>query len=87
MLDPRQGRGLFSTFHARYPFARWSLDHVFFSERFLLADMQRLDDVGSDHFLISVSLCLAPHAPAPQETSEASKDDHRDAREAVEAAR
>ncbi|GJD75364.1 endonuclease/exonuclease/phosphatase family protein [Methylobacterium goesingense] len=85
LLDPRQGRGLFSTFHAQYPVARWPLDHVFFSEHFLLADMQRLGDIGSDHFPISVSLCRAPHAPARQDAPEASKEDHRDAREAIEA--
>lgn len=87
LLDPRQGRGLFSTFHAQYPFARWPLDHVFFSEHFLLADMHRLNDVGSDHFPISVSLCRAPWAPTLQDAPEASQDDHRDAREAVEAVR
>lgn len=87
LLDPRQGRGLFSTFHARYPFARWPLDHVFYSEHFLLSGMERLGDVGSDHFPIWVELCRAPHASAKQETPEASTEDHRDAREAIEAVR
>nr|WP_286158981.1 endonuclease/exonuclease/phosphatase family protein [Methylobacterium sp. Leaf456] len=87
LLDPRQGRGLFSTFHARYPFARWPLDHVFYSEHFLLSGMERLGDVGSDHFPIWVELCRAPHAPAKQETPEATAEDHRDAQQAIEAAR
>ncbi|SFL58886.1 endonuclease/exonuclease/phosphatase family protein [Methylorubrum salsuginis] len=87
LLDPRQGRGLFATFHAQYPFARWPLDHIFFSEHFLLVDMERLDDVGSDHFPITVSLCRAPHAPARHDAPTASEKDHRDAKEAIEAVR
>ncbi len=87
LLDPRQGRGLYSTFHAQYPFARWPLDHVFFSEHFLLADLQRLGDVGSDHFPISVGLCRSPHASVRQDAPEASTADRREAREAVEAVR
>ncbi|WP_019904069.1 endonuclease/exonuclease/phosphatase family protein [Methylobacterium sp. 77] len=87
LLDPRQGRGLFATFHAQWPVMRWPLDHVFFSEHFLLAGMERLPGVGSDHFPIAVSLCAAPHAPARQEKPTATAEDHRDAQEAIEAAR
>ncbi|WP_455965623.1 endonuclease/exonuclease/phosphatase family protein [Methylorubrum aminovorans] len=87
LLDPRQGRGLFSTFHARYPFARWPLDHVFYSEHFLLSGMERLGNVGSDHFPIWIEVCRAPHAPAKQEAPEATTEDYRDAQEAIGAAR
>ncbi|GJE18619.1 endonuclease/exonuclease/phosphatase family protein [Methylobacterium marchantiae] len=87
LLDPRQGRGLFATFHAQWPMMRWPLDHVFFSEHFLLGGMERLPDIGSDHFPISVSLCAAPSAPARQDKPEADAEDHRDAQEAIEAAR
>ncbi|MCJ2131041.1 endonuclease/exonuclease/phosphatase family protein [Methylobacterium sp. E-045] len=87
LLDPRRGRGLFATFHAQWPVMRWPLDHVFFSEHFLLGGMERLPDVGSDHFPISVSLCAAPHAPARQDKPEATAEDHHDAREAIEAVR
>ena len=87
LLDPRVGRGLLPTFHADYKLLRWPLDHVFYSEHFLLSGMERLGDVGSDHFPIWVELCRAPHASAKQETPEASTEDHRDAREAIEAVR
>lgn len=59
LLDPRRGRGFFSSFHAQYPFARWPLDHVFCSGHFRLQSMRRLEGIGSDHFPISLQLYLA----------------------------
>lgn len=59
LLDPRRGRGFFSSFHAKYNFARWPLDHVFCSGHFRLQNMQRMSDIGSDHFPILLQLYLA----------------------------
>ena len=64
LLDPRIGRGLFSTFNANYFFLRWPLDHVFVSHHFKLAQLRRLPNCGSDHFPILVSLTL-PARSAP----------------------
>ncbi|MFD2205731.1 endonuclease/exonuclease/phosphatase family protein [Kiloniella antarctica] len=50
LLDPRQGRGLFNTFDARFPFLRWPLDHIFHSEEFELVTIRRQPFMGSDHF-------------------------------------
>ena len=88
LLDPRIGRGMFNTFHARLPGLRWPLDHLFHSRHFTLVGMQRLPDIGSDHFPILVELALSPGENDPdagldvdaqaQEDAEAALD-HTDA--------
>lgn len=56
LLDPRIGRGTYSTFHARYPIFRYPLDHTFHSSHFKLVDLQVLPYVGSDHFPVYAEL-------------------------------
>lgn len=58
MLDPRRGRGMFNTFHAKYWFLRWPLDHFFVSPHFRLVDMKVMKSVDSDHFPIWISLVV-----------------------------
>jgi endonuclease/exonuclease/phosphatase (EEP) superfamily protein YafD len=58
LLDPRRGRGMFNTFHSRYPVFRWPLDHVFHDRRFALVRLQRLRSIGSDHFPVLTELQL-----------------------------
>jgi endonuclease/exonuclease/phosphatase (EEP) superfamily protein YafD len=87
LLDPRIGRGLYPTFNAKWPLLRWPLDHIFFSDDFLLGRIVRLPHIQSDHFPILISLYRTDRAPRLQEAPEATAEDHRAAREAVEAAR
>ncbi len=79
LLDPRRGRGMFSTFHASYPLLRWPLDHVFHDKRFTLVQLQRLRSIGSDHFPVLVELQLEPCAANKQEMPQADQDDLKDA--------
>lgn len=58
LLDPRLGRGFYSTFHAKYPFFRWPLDHIFHSPHFRLNKMLRAEKVNSDHFPMYVQVVL-----------------------------
>lgn len=58
LLDPRVGRGMYNTFHARHLFVRWPLDHLFHSDHFAAVSLTRLPAFGSDHFPILVHLAL-----------------------------
>ena len=86
LLDPRIGRGLYSSFHAEYPFLRWPLDHVFHSEELALVEMHRLGYVGSDHFPILVELAVTPEAARVQHTPTADEDDRETAADMVDTA-
>lgn len=79
LLDPRVGRGLFSSFHAKIPFLRWPLDHVFHSEHFKLIRLKRLGFFGSDHFPIFTHLQLHPAAEILQDPPEAERVDLQEA--------
>ena len=83
MLDPRRGRGMFNTFHAKYPMLRWPLDHIFHDKAFTLVRLQRLRDIGSDHFPVCVELEYEPTAEARQEAPEFDAEDLKEARERI----
>ena len=76
LLDPRVGRGFYHTFHARYPFLRYPLDHCFHSRHFRLVSFKRLRAFGSDHFPVGIKLSYEPDAArtqeAPHDTPQAS---------------
>jgi endonuclease/exonuclease/phosphatase (EEP) superfamily protein YafD len=61
LLDPRRGRGFYNTFHAKLPFLRCPLDHIFHSTDLALLDLVRLPAFGSDHYPMYVALEHRPH--------------------------
>lgn len=69
MADPRRGRGFYNTFHAKYPFFRWPLDHVFLSKHFGLSRVKVLPDIGSDHFPIELKATLTWQQTTETETA------------------
>lgn len=87
LLDPRRGRGMYNSFHAKIPLVRFPLDHVFHSAHFKLLELQRLPRFGSDHFPILIELSYEHDAARTQNTPEADEDDRELAAELVERAR
>lgn len=83
MLDPRVGRGMFSTFHAKYAWLRWPLDHIFISPEFTVVSLARLGYFGSDHFPMHAQLCYTPRAAAVQKAPEPGAGDHEVAAEKI----
>lgn len=84
LLDPRIGRGMYSTFDAKSWIWRYPLDYCFHSEDFRVAEMKRLPYIGSDHFPLLVELSHEPAARQTQEGQELDQGDREDAQEAVE---
>lgn len=60
LLDPRRGRGFYSTYSANHWFMRFPLDYVFCSSNFGLIQMKRLPHNGSDHFPIFIHFEFLP---------------------------
>lgn len=87
LLDPRQGRGLFNTFHADHWWARWPLDHVFHSTEFQVTDMRVLRNIGSDHFPVSVKLQHVPEEANLMEEPTKEGDDKQEADKTIETAK
>ncbi|MGO1691591.1 MAG: endonuclease/exonuclease/phosphatase family protein [Marinobacter sp.] len=75
LLDPRVGRGFYSTFHADYRLLRWPLDHLFHSHHFTLTSITRLPSIGSDHFPLLTRVVFAPSQGQDQEPLRPDGDD------------
>ncbi len=85
LLDPRMGRGFYSSYNARNPLIRWPLDHLFHSNHFRLVELRRCKDIGSDHFPVLVELSYEPEAPAEQPESRTESGDLEEAGERLKA--
>jgi len=83
MGDPRVGRGFYPTFTAQYPLLRWPLDHLFVSPHWDVVAIDRLRDIGSDHFPIYFKLCLTDRAATRQVAPNASAATDAEASEQI----
>ena len=86
LLDPRIGRGRYSTFHAQHSYLRWPLDHLFHSDDFSLNEIRVLPEIGSDHFPIYAKLEINEFAEKVQDEHDASKEEKEMADEKIEKA-
>ncbi len=77
LVDPRQGRGPMSSFHAQQWWMTWPLDTVMWRPGPGLLNFEVLPDIGSDHFPVRADLCLTggavqqPPRPRPGDAEEA----------------
>lgn len=81
MADPRRGRGMYNTFHAKVPVFRWPLDHFFLSKHFALSSLKVHPGVGSDHFPISIKAVLTKSNDT--ETLVANGEENEEAQEKI----
>jgi endonuclease/exonuclease/phosphatase (EEP) superfamily protein YafD len=79
LLDPRRGRGFYSTFSAHHWFIRFPLDYVFCSEHFGLINMKRLPKNGSDHFATFTHLLFQAGLKNVQEPPKADAEETKEA--------
>jgi endonuclease/exonuclease/phosphatase (EEP) superfamily protein YafD len=86
MLDPRRGRGFYNSFHAKYPFLRWPLDHFFCSREFRLFQLKRLDPINSDHFPMLLKVSLETNAKDGQEAMLLDQEEREEVEEKIEKA-
>ncbi len=81
LLDPRRGRGFYSTFNAHSWFVRFPLDYIFCSKEFGLVSMKRLPANGSDHFATVTHLALHWQHQNNENLPEADKEELEEAKE------
>ncbi|MCD6063227.1 MAG: hypothetical protein K0R82_1138 [Flavipsychrobacter sp.] len=81
LLDPRRGRGFYSTFSAKSRIMRFPLDYIFCSDTFGLIEMKRMPYSGSDHFAMFVRLQYDKTLSKAQEAPDADGDDINEASE------
>lgn len=65
MIDPRVGRGFFSTYNANYFFLRFPLDHLFHTRDLYVGRMERSKNFGSDHFAMYYEIHLKKMTSTP----------------------
>jgi endonuclease/exonuclease/phosphatase (EEP) superfamily protein YafD len=69
-VDPRVGRGLISTFHARYWFMRFPIDQLYHTPDVFIQDLSVLSDFGSDHLPLYCNFYINRHDDAQEELVE-----------------
>ncbi|PKA82568.1 endonuclease/exonuclease/phosphatase (EEP) superfamily protein YafD [Ulvibacter sp. MAR_2010_11] len=85
MVDPRVGRGFFSTYHAGYFFMRFPLDHLFHTKDLFVKKMVRTPNFGSDHFGMYYEIHLKKNDSTPS-TSQLNGDEKEEVSEIIDKA-
>lgn len=75
LLDPRRGRGFYSTFSSNRWWMRFPLDYIFCSAHFGLVQMKKMPHNGSDHFAMFIHLRYKPVLEHVQDKPQADGDE------------
>ncbi|WP_339925242.1 endonuclease/exonuclease/phosphatase family protein [uncultured Cyclobacterium sp.] len=60
LYDIRVGRGFFNSYNANNLLMRWPLDHFLVTKEFRVIALERMPNIGSDHFPIYSKFSLSP---------------------------
>ena len=74
-INPRFGRGLIATFHAKYWFLRFPIDLMFHGENIYLQELERLPSINSDHFPLKSEFSIAK-SKVEESDETPDEDDH-----------
>ena len=85
-LDPRVGRGFYSTFKANGVLVSWPLDQILFERAFALVDFDVLPAFGSDHLPVTATLCNAADPASMPAAADVNPADLHKAQISIEAA-
>ncbi len=69
-IDPRVGRGLYSTFHAKYWLARFPIDQLYHTPDIFIQELGALGYNGSDHFPLFCKFYVNRHDDSQEELTE-----------------
>lgn len=83
LIDPRRGRGFYSTFNAKHWWMRFPLDYIFCSSQFGLLEMKRMPYNNSDHFPMYIHLQYDEMLAQKQEKNvpEADEEEKKEAKQ------
>jgi endonuclease/exonuclease/phosphatase (EEP) superfamily protein YafD len=83
LMDPRVGRTLLNTYHAREPMLRYPLDHVYVSPTFETGRLERVYVPDSDHFGVIADLRLKLDADQRGAEPDADAREHAEAEQII----
>ena len=84
LVDPREGRGLYNTYNVFMPLFRYPLDHIFYTKEFGLLYLEKLEDIGSDHFPLLVGLNYEPDGTNTEGLEKADASEEAEVEEKIE---
>jgi len=85
MIDPRIGRGLISTYHAKYFLLRFPIDQLYHSTDIFVEEIRALDNFGSDHLPLYCRFYIDTANPVQEkETEDLEQGDMEEVNEMIE---